>query len=189
MLYSPFPSGRGVCVKIDVSKFGQEPLRFNEEFSVEPDRLDCDQVTTPMRVRLEGEVRPSNGFFTVAGDCRMEGSVACSRCLEPVSWGVDEEFSVDYRAPAATSLDAELGLDQDELDVAFLESDTLDLADLAAEQILLALPMRVVCDESCAGLCPRCGANRNRDGACTCEPEVDPRWQALAGLAGEDHSS
>ncbi|MBD3871697.1 MAG: DUF177 domain-containing protein, partial [Acidobacteria bacterium] len=53
------------------------------------------------------------------------------------------------------TLDAELGLNEDELDVAFLEGDTLDFAELAAEQILLALPMRVVCDESCAGLCPR----------------------------------
>jgi uncharacterized protein len=142
-----------------------------------------------MRVRLKGEVRPRSGFVTVAGNCRVEGSVACSRCLEPVQWEVDEDLSVDYRTPSATPLDAELGLEKDDLDVAFLEGDKLDLAELAAEQILLALPMRVVCNESCAGLCPRCGANRNRDGACTCEPEVDPRWHALADLAGKDHSS
>ncbi len=176
-------------MKIDVSKFEQEPLRFDEEFSVDPDRLDCEQVTAPMRVRLKGEVRPRSGFVTVAGNCRVEGSVACSRCLEPVQWEVDEDLSVDYRTPSATPLDAELGLEKDDLDVAFLEGDKLDLAELAAEQILLALPMRVVCNESCAGLCPRCGANRNRDGACTCEPEVDPRWHALADLAGKDHSS
>jgi len=176
-------------VKIDVSKFEQEPLRFDEEFSVDPDRLDCEQVTAPMRVRLKGEVRPRSGFVTVAGNCRVEGSVACSRCLEPVQWEVDEDLSVDYRTPSATPLDAELGLEKDDLDVAFLDGDKLDLAELAAEQILLALPMRVVCNESCAGLCPRCGANRNRDGACTCEPEVDPRWHALADLAGKDHSS
>jgi uncharacterized protein len=176
-------------VKIDVSKLEQEPLRFDEEFSVDPDRLDCHQVTAPMRVRLEGEVRPRGGFFTVSGNCRVEGSVACSRCLEPVSWEVDEDLSVDYRTPSAAPLDAEFGLEADELDVAFLDGDKLDLAELAAEQILLALPVRVVCDESCAGLCPTCGANRNRDGACTCEPEVDPRWHALSGLAGKDHSS
>jgi len=176
-------------VKIDVSKLEHEPLRFDEEFSVDPDRLDCEQVTAPMRVRLQGEVRPRGGFFTVAGNCRLEGSVACSRCLEPVPWEVDENLSVDYRTPSSAPLDAELGLEESDLDVAFLDSEKLDLAELAAEQILLALPVRVVCDESCAGLCPRCGANRNRDGACTCEPEVDPRWHALAGLAGKDHSS
>ena len=177
-------------MKIDVSKLGQAPRRFDEELSVDPNRLDCDQVADPMRVRLKGEVRPRNGYFTVAGNCRVEGSVTCSRCLEPVPWEVDESFSVDYRAPATAPLDAEVGLEADDLDVVFLESDMLDLAELAAEQILLSLPMRVVCDESCAGLCPRCGANRNRDGACTCEPEVDPRWQALTGLvADKDHSS
>ena len=176
-------------MKIDVSKLGQDPQWFDEKFSVDPRRLDCEQVTAPMGVRLKGEVRPRTGFFTVAGNCRIEGSMTCSRCLEPVPWEVDEDFSVDYRAPAAAPLDAEVGLEGDDLDVVFLDSDMLDLEELAAEQILLTLPMRVVCDESCAGLCPRCGANRNRDGACSCEPEVDPRWQALAGLAEKDHSS
>ena len=176
-------------MKIDVSKLGQEPRRFDEVIRVDSNRLDCDQVTAPMGVRLKGEVCPHNGFFTVAGNSRIEGSVVCSRCLESVSWEVDESFSVDYRTPATAPVDAEVGLDGGDLDVVFLESDVLDLSDLAAEQILLMLPMRVVCDESCAGLCPRCGANRNRDGACTCEPEVDPRWQALAGLADKDHSS
>ena len=178
-----------MCVKIDVSKLGEEPRRFDEEFSVDPNRLDCDQVMAPMGVHLKGEVCPHNGFFTVAGTCRIEGSVVCSRCLESAPWEVDESFSVDYRAPATAPVDAEVGLDGDDLDVVFLESDMLDLADLASEQILLALPMRVLCNESCAGLCPRCGANRNLDGACTCEPEVDPRWQALTGLADKDHSS
>ena len=59
----------------------------------------------------------------------------------------------------------------------------LELSDVAAEQVLLALPMRIICDEACAGLCPRCGNNRNVEGACRCEPEVDPRWDAIRGLA------
>ena len=176
-------------MRINFSKLEEEPLRFTKELSVDPERLDLESVTEPVAVRLEGEVRPLGDRFTVSGRCRAEGSLACSRCLEPVAWMVEENFAVDYRLSANASLDAELGLDEEDLNVVFIEGDELDLLELAAEQVLLALPMRHVCDESCAGLCPQCGANRNREGACSCEPEIDPRWNALADLAGTGRDS
>lgn len=189
MLYCAFPSGRGVRVKFDISCLEQEPLTFNERFSVEPERLDNEVVTTPVTVRLEGEVRADGEAVTVFGRFLAGGRVACSRCLDDVEWTVDEPYSVEYRWPATTPLEDEVGLDEDDLDVSFLEGNELDLMELAAEQILLALPMRILCDEGCAGLCPTCGANRNRAVACECTPEVDPRWQALAGLKNPQSES
>lgn len=169
-------------MKIDISCLEQEPLQFSERFTVGPERLDNDVVTTPVTVRLEGEVRADGEAVTVFGRFRAEGTVACSRCLDEVEWSVKEPYSVEYRWPANAPIEDEVGLDEDDLDVSFLEGNELDLLELAAEQILLALPMRILCDEGCAGLCPTCGANRNRGAVCECPPEVDPRWQALAGL-------
>lgn len=84
MLYSAFPSGRGVRVKIDISSLEQEPLLFDERFTVEPERLDNEVVATPVKVRLEGEVRADGESVTVFGVFRGEGAVACSRCLDAV---------------------------------------------------------------------------------------------------------
>ena len=189
MLYCAFPSGRGVRVKIDISCLEQEPLDFDERFTVVPERLDSDVVAAPVSVRLQGEVRAEGEAVTVLGRIRADGTVACSRCLDDVEWTVDESFAVEYRWPASTPTEDEVGLDEDDLDVSFLEGNELDLLELAAEQILLALPMRILCDEDCAGLCPTCGANRNRPVACECPPEVDPRWQALAGLKNSSTES
>lgn len=169
-------------MKIDISSLEQGPLRFDERFTVEPERLDSEVVTTPVEVRLEGEVRADGESVTVFGVFRGEGAVACSRCLDAVQWMVDEPYSVTYRWPDNTPRDEEVGLEEEDLDVSFLEGNEIDLLELAAEQILLTLPMRILCDENCAGLCPTCGANRNRAVACECPPEVDPRWQALADL-------
>ena len=188
MLY--FPSLRGeVRVRIDVSKIAHEPLRFDEKFHVDAERLDSEQVAGPITVHLEGEVRPLDELFSVSGRCSAEGPLSCSRCLEPVTWNVEEDFSVEYRTPAAAPLDAEAVLEEGDLDVAFLQGEEIDLTELAAEQVLLAMPMRIVCQESCAGLCPRCGANLNNDGECGCEPEIDPRWESLADLAGGNRES
>jgi len=170
-------------VKIDISKLEDDPLRFDKELLVDAERLDPEQVAGPITVRLEGEVRRLGGVFLVSGRCSAEGSLSCSRCLEPAPWSVGEDFSVEYRMPASAPLDAEAGLEEGDLDVAFLRGEELDLTELAAEQVLLAMPMRIVCQSSCAGLCPRCGANLNNDGECGCEPEIDPRWEALADLA------
>ena len=172
MLYFHFPAGRGVRVKIDLSRVEQEPLGFREALKLDSERFDCEQVAAAMTVHLEGNVRAQGQIFQVSGRWAVSGPLVCSRCLEPVLWSVEEPFTVDYRLAAGAPTETELGLAEEDLEVAYLEDTELDLAELAAEQVLLALPMRVLCDENCAGLCPRCGANRNNDGACRCEPEV-----------------
>ena len=176
-------------MKIDISKLAHEPLRFDEELLVDAERLDSEQVAGPIKVHLEGEVRPHGDIYSITGRCSADGALSCSRCLEPVAWSVREDFSVEYRRPASMPLDADAGLEEEDLDVAFLQGEELDLTELAAEQVLLAMPMRIVCQSSCAGLCPRCGANLNNDGECACEPETDPRWGALADLAGNTRES
>jgi uncharacterized protein len=175
-------------VKIDLLSL-EGPLPFAETVTVEPERLESELVAAPMTVRLEGEVRPYGEFFSVFGKSAVEGSLSCSRCLEEGSWQDSDAFTVRYRvAPVAPGGDEEVGLEEEDLEVVFVGDGELDLAELAAEQILLGLPMRWVCDESCRGLCPQCGANRNQENACTCEPETDPRWQALADLANVNKS-
>ena len=56
------------------------------------------------------------------------------------------------------------------------------LEDILREQVLLALPMQKVCEESCKGICPFCGQNRNQK-ECHCHAETsDDRWAALKSL-------
>jgi uncharacterized protein len=56
------------------------------------------------------------------------------------------------------------------------------LSDILAEQMLLILPMKVICRSDCRGLCPHCGANLNSED-CRCEARsADPRLAPLARL-------
>ncbi|HOC44894.1 MAG TPA: DUF177 domain-containing protein [Thermoanaerobaculales bacterium] len=172
-------------MKVDLSSADKEPLSFDHKLSLPPERLDEDQVAGEMAARISGTARPAAGGYLVEGSIEASGTLFCARCLDPVPWRLEDTFSVEYRAAAVAAEEGELAIEDDELEVAFLAGHELELDDLAAEQIILGLPMRIVCDEACAGLCPRCGANRNREGACRCEPETDERWQALRELAGK----
>jgi hypothetical protein len=71
---------------------------------------------------------------------------------------------------------------RDGVGVLHLDEEVLDTEPLLVEQLHLAVPMKPVCRPDCKGLCPHCGADRNR-GECDCrETDVDPRWAALAKL-------
>lgn len=172
-------------MKIDLSKIEGEPETFAETFVLGEDRLDPDRVTGGMNVHLEGRVRPVGEHFLVDGRLTASGRVNCGRCLEPVDWRADTSFNLEVALAEAAPLDPEIALDEADLDLVYLEKPILELEELAIEQVELELPIRVLCSEECAGLCPRCGANRNDEGACQCEPEADPRWAALKDLAGQ----
>jgi len=53
------------------------------------------------------------------------------------------------------------------------------LEDAIREQVLLSVPLKVLCRENCLGLCPVCGKNRNTEPCGCAQPIQDPRWSAL----------
>jgi uncharacterized protein len=58
----------------------------------------------------------------------------------------------------------------------------IDIDELVTEEILLAVPDHVLCDEKCQGMCPVCGVDRNSND-CGCETQkIDPRWAGLKEL-------
>jgi uncharacterized protein len=70
----------------------------------------------------------------------------------------------------------------EDLGVAFYDGDAIDLGQLVREQFYLSLPMKPLCRQDCAGLCPECGTNLNVS-RCECEHRwIDPRMAALEQL-------
>lgn len=171
-------------MKVELSRIENEPLSFDEELSIAPERLDTVQVEGVTPVRLVATIQRQLVGYRLEGRVVGRAALACDRCLARVDWSCDESFSVELRPGSTLVADDEVGLADDDLEVTFVEGDELDTEDVAVEQLLLALPMRVLCRDDCAGLCPSCGGNRNEPGACRCEPEGDPRWDALRDLSG-----
>ena len=117
----------------------------------------------------------------IRGAVRTRLEATCSRCLESVALPVEREFDLTYRPMSTIARDEEIELPPDELDVGFYEGDGIQLADVMIEQVILTFPMKVICREDCRGLCPTCGADRNRE-TCQCpEPQVDSPFAALRG--------
>ena len=138
--------------------------------------------TGPLKVTGKAElVMGSLGEIKVSGHITAEMAADCDRCLEPARFPIDSDFSLFYR-PVEEGYGDEKEIDAGEAEMGFYEGDGLELNDVIREFVLLTLPMRRVCGESCKGICPACGQNRNLK-ECGCQKEVaDDRWAALKSL-------
>lgn len=174
---------------IGIQELERQPLRFEEEFApgtIDFRTRDFRQVA-PLTVELAAEL--DGNEIHIVGRLAARVAITCARCLEPVEREIASRFDLHYRPVSAISRDEEIALDRENLEVGFYVGEGLFLADVVAEQVHLALPMKVVCREDCRGFCPGCGANLNRE-ACRCGPRaVDPRLAPLAEWAAKKKSS
>jgi uncharacterized protein len=139
-------------------------------------------VVTP--TALGFDIYKDKTHYHLIGRVATTLELACSRCLEPFRWPVDSSFDLRYEPRPAVATDHEREVHDDDLSTAYYDDDTIDLGQLMREQFYLSIPMKPLCTDACKGLCPQCGANRNR-GTCGCTTEwQDPRLVALKGLRG-----
>ena len=86
----------------------------------------------------------------------------CDRCLDPAEFDVVGEVDEYYLfEEPATPIEVD---DDDEADWSLVGDDhTIDLTDALSSALLMETPYVVLCREDCAGLCPVCGANLNKE--------------------------
>lgn len=110
---------------------------------------------------------------------RAEVTVPCGRCLEPVKLSLDVEFREGFRPGREPANQAS---DDDDKIVTYFEGESIDLTPSVVENLILAIPMKPLCQPDCRGICPKCGQDLNL-GRCNCPVEIgDPRLAVLADL-------
>jgi uncharacterized protein len=172
---------------IEIHELEIHPLDFEEEYR--PGVLDFSpdfNQRTPLHAAGRAQlVEEHHGKHQLIKDIRLTGEVsttlesACARCLEPVIQEVDRKFDLLYRPLGVDAGKEEISVTSAEAEISYYQSESLLLEDVVREQVLLALPLRVICREDCKGLCPHCGKNLNLEQCSCAEPIEDPRWAAL----------
>jgi uncharacterized protein len=159
----------------------------DETFDPEdPTPVDARQVKGNVKITRLGD------DLLVQGNVKADVSLVCSRCLESFEVPIESTLEERYQP----SVDVFTGrpivrADVEEDDNAFSISANheIDLAEPVRQALLVALPIRPLHSEDCAGLCPTCGKNLN-EGPCDCEPDTsDNRWAALGQLNLEEFPS
>ena len=143
---------------LDINDLAQKKIRIRKSYA--PGTLDFHsgefRQIEPLEVRATAELAEDQ--IRVYGNLHTRIEMVCARCLDTVVEEISRDFDLYHRPMAAINEDDELQLDPNTAEVAFYEGDGMFLADILAEQVLLGLPMKVICRSDCRGLCAHCGA-------------------------------
>ena len=167
---------------IDLEKIQDLPFEWSETLHLEAEQLEHFELLELGEISWQGRVERLVPGFLLRARANYDQTLACVCCLEAWRRPVEAEVELMVIVGTAEPATGEYELSESDLALHFIEEDKLDTMPLVREQVELNLPMRALCKEDCAGICPRCGANRNETD-CDCEEsEPDPRWSALQQL-------
>ncbi|MFW6280919.1 MAG: YceD family protein [Halanaerobium sp.] len=112
-------------------------------------------------VNLNLDIYNTQDSYLIEGTIKAVLVLTCSRCLEK------------YESPTKIDISEEISKSDME------DQDELFIDEIIVDNIILSLPIKTLCSETCKGLCPICGQNLNK-GDCDCEVDnIDPRLQKL----------
>jgi uncharacterized protein len=169
-------------LKINVSKIpeGGMDLRFEKDgawfrgFLPEAEPFEF----TLQRIDVVCGVRRIKETVFIEGSVTTSAEAPCCRCLETARMPLQASFKYTF-SPAPSEPQEEVELNAEDLELAYYEEDMIDLDRVIFEQIMLQMPIKLLCRETCKGLCPHCGINLNL-ASCQCKAETfDERLAVL----------
>ncbi len=168
-------------IQINVSQLLKEPLGSTRNCEVSG-TVDIAGDGVDSKVRGEVTLTHTNRRILVKGTLHTEVEVTCSRCLSLFRYFLTLNIEEEYFPIVDLSSGAPLSLPDEPSSFTIDEHHILDLTEAIRQYALLAIPMKPLCREDCAGLRPSCGRNLNLGGR-DCPPqEANPRWSKLKML-------
>jgi uncharacterized protein len=162
-------------MKIDISNLSEGTHEY--ELVAEPREIGLsEQFHNEVHVTLA--LHKNSRQIHMKADVETVGSFRCDCCLDEFDRKLRNNFQMLY-----TSQESDRGgCNPDEVRLISPDMREIDIGDDVRQFMMLAVPQKILCEESCAGLCQGCGRNLNRE-RCTCTAEkIDPRWDKLRGL-------
>ena len=196
-------------MEFNVAQLMKEATGASREFDLDDDITNLDGGLTPLS-NLTGnlELLRIHSGVLATGDFRVELSLQCGRCLEPVSIPVSVEFSESFRPLTDIQTGRFLspeefeGQAEDLTDEALLidAQHILDISEVVRQNIWLSIPIVAGCGyiDPASGAadpnaCPKY-LNLLSESALADPPGkqtlseakgIDPRWEALLALQDE----
>jgi uncharacterized protein len=156
-------------MRFKINEIGAEGLPLNVAVTPEWVAAACPDLDARPGARglaLVGRIEKMGEDYLLRANLRGELATTCARCLEPAEVAVNTPLAVTFVSSEADKTDD----DEDPDVIAFLGAE-IDVGDEVRDEIVLAMPVKPLCRESCRGLCSVCGGNLNLT-ACGCKAEA-----------------
>ena len=141
---------------------------FNETIAALSSMVNDFTFSEP--VSFNGQLVNHGNALKLDGRLSAEYITKCCRCLKDVN----NSMSITIKEEFVSAENPEADVDTYTYTGNFIEIDKV-----LTDNILLNLPIRLVCTKGCKGLCLKCGADLNTK-PCECKEEtIDPQMEIL----------
>ncbi len=169
-------------MRIELDKLEEHGGKFTRLYEANELSLDDPEVRLVEPAQVSARVRLEGKDAELQGKLLAKLEVVCGRCLQPVELPVSAEFHERFVRAVSWASEEQHEVQAEDLNISVFDGEAIELDDVVREELLLAVPVNVLCREDCRGLCPICGIDRNMS-SCQCEiSEIDSRWQKLKEL-------
>jgi uncharacterized protein len=168
-------------MQINVSQLLQEPIGSTRNYDI---NAAAEIIGDGREYNVQGKCHLLRIQRSILVSCTLSSEVElnCSRCLSRFRHPLKIKFEEEYLPTIDIHSGSPLPLTEEASAFTIDEQHNIDLTDAIRQYSLMAVPMKALCDEDCAGLCQKCGQNLNQ-GKCDCPAEdIDPRWEKLSKL-------
>ncbi len=118
--------------------------------------------------------------YRVQGNVTVPVQLICSRCLSGFDYLISSDFVIFFSEGSVAKEDEdEVELGELDLVSSVFSGTEIDLMPEISEQIILDIPIKPLCSETCRGLCPSCGSDLNK---ATCDCVIEPKQSKFSIL-------
>lgn len=134
-------------IKISVRDITSKGLDIDQNIPKEGIGLSDEEVDIKSLLSVKAHLEKVDNFVIADTRIKAEFGYFCSRCLVELSTTQERSYKFDF-----------------ELDPS---SEFIDLGEEIRQEMIMANPAKILCSPDCKGICPKCGANLNKE-QCKC---------------------
>jgi len=183
-----------IAMKLDIDSIKKgDKNTLDLDFALDLNTIDYHgdiiDITSPVDVK--GKMYVIDNKLYIHLTIKADMQVNCSRCLESFTYPFKSSVNAEF---VHENLSDHQDDEPDE-DIIYYKESTVDLDELIKENIIMNIPMKLVCDKNCQGLCSNCGV-KLKENSCDCEytqsndedinSDIDPRLAKLKELLEQD---
>ena len=154
-------------MQIDLRELAEGQTRLEMDVTGESVGLLPSEAVLDAPIHLVLSLDRRGDEIWIRGKAQTTAHQECSRCLTEFPENLELDFDVFCAKVQNPNMVSHRAVDEDDGGVHFHDGRVLVIDEEIREAVILGLPMKPLCKESCAGLCPRCGEDRN-EGPCRC---------------------
>jgi len=168
-------------MRINVSELLKEPVGSLRRHQID-EAVEIVEGDGNCPVRGEVELMHTDRSILVKGTLKTEPAITCSRCLTSFTCPLILRLEDEYFPMVDVTTGAALPVPDEPNSFTIDAQHMLDLGEAIRQSAVVATPMKPLCVDNCAGLCPTCGCNLNLK-KCNCPSQsMDPRWLKLTEM-------